>query len=124
MHACSVTNLCLTPLNLPGFPGQGIFQARLLELVAIFSSMDSSQPRDQNNISCVSCVAGRFFTLEPPGTHMWITDAYLQIYTRKNLSSSHSTSNATHGFFSSDTDQFSDSSWVSYNSILTLSTWS
>ena len=37
----------------------GIFQARLLRQVAIFSSRGSSQPRDQSHNSCI---AGRFFT--------------------------------------------------------------
>ena len=27
----------------------------------------SSQPRDQTCVSCDSCIAGRFFTAEPPG---------------------------------------------------------
>jgi len=41
----------------------GIFQARILEWVAISSSRGSSQPRDRTH---VSCIAGRFFTAEPP----------------------------------------------------------
>ena len=35
---------------------QGIFQARVLEWVAISSSRGSSQPRDRTHISCVSCI--------------------------------------------------------------------
>jgi len=42
----------------PGFSVHGIFQARILEWVAISSSRGSSQPRDQTQ---VSCTAGRFF---------------------------------------------------------------
>ena len=42
----------------------GIFQARVLVWVAISSFRGSSWPRDGN---CVSCIAGRFFTTEPPG---------------------------------------------------------
>ena len=42
----------------------GIFQARILEWVAMSSSRGSSQLRDQTHISCI---AGRFFTMEPPG---------------------------------------------------------
>ena len=38
----------------------GVFQARELEWVAISFSRGSSQPRDQ---TCVSCIAGRFFTV-------------------------------------------------------------
>ena len=35
---------------------------RILEWVAISFSRGFSQPRDQIHISCVSCIAGRFFT--------------------------------------------------------------
>ena len=44
-----------------------ILQARILEWVATPSSKGSSQPRVQTSISCFSCIAGRFFTTEPPG---------------------------------------------------------
>ena len=36
----------------------GVFQARILELVAISSSWGFSQLRDGTHISCVSCMAG------------------------------------------------------------------
>ena len=42
----------------------GISQARILEWFAMPFSTGSSPPRDQ---TCVSCIAGRFFTTEPPG---------------------------------------------------------
>ena len=42
----------------------GILQARILEWVAMPSSRGSSQPRNETQ---VSCIAGRFFTTEPPG---------------------------------------------------------
>ena len=42
----------------PGSSLCGIFQARILEWVAISSSRGSSQPRDQTQVSCIS---GRFF---------------------------------------------------------------
>ena len=42
----------------------GIFQARILEWVAISSFRGSSQPRDR---TCISSLAGRFFTSVPPG---------------------------------------------------------
>ena len=63
---------CLTlcdPMNcsLPGFSVHGILQAEILEWVAMPSSRDSSQPRDQTHISYGSCTAGRFFTTEPLG---------------------------------------------------------
>ena len=47
----------------PGFSIHGIFQARVLEYVAISFSRGSSQPRDQTR---VSCIAGRFFAI-------WVT---------------------------------------------------
>ena len=42
----------------------GFSQARILEWVAISFSRGSSQPSNQN---CVSCLAGGFLTIEPPG---------------------------------------------------------
>ena len=58
----------LRPLDcsLPGPFVHGILQARILEWVAMPSSRGSSQPRDQTHISCVSCIGGEFFTIEPP----------------------------------------------------------
>ena len=60
-----VTQLCLTvcdPIDgrLPGFSVHGIFQARVLEWVAVSFSRGSSQPRDWTQ---VSCIAGRCFTI-------------------------------------------------------------
>ena len=53
----------------PGSAVHGILQARILEWVAISSSRESSQPRDQTQVSPVSpALAGIFFTTEPPGT--------------------------------------------------------
>ena len=46
----------------PGFSVHGIFQARILECVAVSFSRGSSRLRDQILISCVSRIAGRFFT--------------------------------------------------------------
>ena len=45
----------------PGSSVHGIFQARILEWVAISFSRGSFQPRNQSQ---VSCIAGRFFTLQ------------------------------------------------------------
>ena len=53
--------------NPPGSSVPGIFQARILEWVAMPSSRGPSQPRDRTHVSCVFCIAGRFFTTEPPG---------------------------------------------------------
>ena len=64
--ACMPAQSCLTlcdPMDcsLPGSSVRGIFQARILEWVAISLSRGSSRPRDRTWISCVSCIAGRFF---------------------------------------------------------------
>ena len=63
-----VAQSCLTlcdPMDcsLPGLSVHGVFQARILEWVAISFSRGSSPPRDQTQISCI---AGRCFTL-------WVT---------------------------------------------------
>ena len=47
--------------SLPGSSVHGILQARIVEWVAISSS------RDQTHVSCISFIAGRAFTTEPPG---------------------------------------------------------
>ena len=46
--------------SLPASSVHGIFQARILEWVAISFSRRSSRPRDQTHISCI---AGRFFAV-------------------------------------------------------------
>ena len=46
--------------SLPGSSVHGIFQARVLEWIAISFSRGSSQPRDRTQ---VSCIAGRRFTI-------------------------------------------------------------
>ena len=48
-------------------PIHGIFWARILEQVAIFSFRGSSQPRNQTHTFCFSCIAGGFFTMKTPG---------------------------------------------------------
>ena len=56
---CSVTQSCptlcdLMGFSLPSFSVHGIFQARILEWVAIPFSRASSQPRDQTQVSCIA----------------------------------------------------------------------
>ena len=69
-----VTKLC-DPMDcrLPGFSIHGILQARILEWAAISFSWESSQPRNQTQ---VSCIAGRFFTnwviREAPPPASWV----------------------------------------------------
>ena len=55
-----------------GFSVHEILQASILEWIAISSSRWSSLTRDPTHVSCISCIcisgiAGRFFTTEPPG---------------------------------------------------------
>ena len=65
MHTCAKSlQSCLTlfyPMDcsLPGSPGFGILQVRILEWVAMPSSRGSSQSRNRTQ---VSCIAGGFFT--------------------------------------------------------------
>ena len=59
--SCACARLCLTlcgPMNYspPGSSAQGIFQAIILECVAISYSRRSSRSRDWTQVSCVSCV--------------------------------------------------------------------
>ena len=61
---CLIAQSCLTlcdPMDcsLPGSSVHGIFQAKILEWVAISCSQGSSQPRDK---TVSPAVAGRFFT--------------------------------------------------------------
>ena len=63
--AQSCSTLCNpTDCSPPGSFVHGILQARILECVAISYSREPSTPRDRTQ---VSCIAGRFFTIWPPG---------------------------------------------------------
>ena len=60
------SKLCLTfcdPMDcsLLGSSVHRVFQARVLEWVAIPSSRGSSWPRNWTSVSCISYIAGRFF---------------------------------------------------------------
>ena len=54
-----VAQLCLTLCDPMDYTVHGILQARIIEWVAFPFSRESSQPRDQTQ---VSCIADRFFT--------------------------------------------------------------
>ena len=76
---CVCVQSCLTlcnPMNcsLPGSSVHGIFQARILEWVAISFSSRSCLPRDRTH---VSCIAGGFFTTKLSGKLLYI---YIYIY--------------------------------------------
>ena len=66
MHMCSCVQL-FDPMECspPCSSVHGISQARILELVAIFSSRGSFQPRDE---PMSPVLADGFFTTEPPGS--------------------------------------------------------
>ena len=70
MCVCSIVSNSLWPHGLwlaRLLSVHGIFQARILEWVAISFSRGSSQPRDQTWVSLSPVLAGEFFTTEPPG---------------------------------------------------------
>ena len=59
VHPCSVMSSSLWPHGLCGPPDSsvhGIFQARILEWVAISISRGSSQSRNRIHVSCASCI--------------------------------------------------------------------
>ena len=55
-----VVQSCLTLCDPMGYTVHGIFQAKILEWVAIPFSRGSSKPRDQTQVSHIT---GRFFTI-------------------------------------------------------------
>ena len=64
-------NLCELFVSPPGSFVHGILQERILDWVALPFSRGSSRPRDQTWVYCISCIAGRFLTAEPPGKPIW-----------------------------------------------------
>ena len=78
---CAQSCLC-NPIDCspPGFSVFGVFPARILEWVAIFSSRGSFRLRDWTHVSCIYCIAGGFFTAEslgkpnmyPQSTLIWL----------------------------------------------------
>ena len=69
----------------PGSSVHGVFQARIPEWVAIFSSRGSSQPRGQTLISCVSC-RRILYPLSHLGTKQYIMYFNLKIRSDQSLS--------------------------------------
>ena len=75
IHAQSCPTLCgPRDCSPPGFSVHEIFQARLLEWLAISSSKGSSRPWDQICVSHVSCTSRQIFTTAPPRSPEVITD--------------------------------------------------
>ena len=55
--------------SLPGSSVHGVFQARILERVAISFSKESSRPRDRTRVSCVFCIGQQIlYCLSPQGS--------------------------------------------------------
>ena len=69
---CSVMSDC-DPVDCcpSGSSVNGIFQARILEPVAISYFRGSSQPRDQAFVSYFSHIGRQIFTIVPPGKPLW-----------------------------------------------------
>ena len=68
--------------RLLGSSVHGIFQARLLEWVAISSFKWSSRPRSR---TCISCTAGGFFTAEPSGKPIQMPSYLGKIYVSSSI---------------------------------------
>ena len=83
LDACSVTQSCLIICNLmdcspPGSSVHGIFQARMLEWVAILFSRGSSRPRDllERGVEPASLVSPAFIQLYQTGSPIYILQSY------------------------------------------------
>ena len=94
----SCPTLCNTmDCSLPGSSVHGIFQASVLEWVAISSSRLSSQPRNQTSVSCMT---GRFFTIwttwealekvKAPKSGLQIQVCFFIVYCEGKTKSTHS----------------------------------
>ena len=53
--------------SLPGSSDHGIFQARILDQVAVTFSRRSYEPMDWTHVSCISCIGRWFLITETPG---------------------------------------------------------
>ena len=67
----------------------GTFQARILECIAISFFRGSSWPWNRTCVSCVFCIAGRFFTCwaigEAPHIYIYIHSQFLKLIIFKEL---------------------------------------
>ena len=91
IYCCYCVQSCLTlchPMDcsLPGSSVHGIFQARILEWVAISFSRGSSRPRNLISISCISCIGRQIlFPLCQLGIYAYIYFT-ICIYTKSSSS--------------------------------------
>ena len=72
MQCCTQSLSCVlffvTPWTVVCSSVHGILQARTLEWIDISSSRGSSRPSDRTQVSCISCIAGGFFSAGLPGS--------------------------------------------------------
>ena len=73
----------------PGSSVHGISQARILEWGVISFSGGPALPKDQTRVSCISCLAGIFFTTEPPGKPWQIFAGWTDVGTRQVQKNNH-----------------------------------
>ena len=90
LHMCALSHSVLSdcdPMDcsLPSSSVHGIFQARILDSVAISSSRESSQPRDQTHVSWGSCI-GRWILCHWASWEAWEAILFLLISSLKNFS--------------------------------------
>ena len=80
MAVCSAAQLYVTRNTMDcsplGSPVHGIFQARILEWIAISSSRGSSQPRDWNCVSGISCIGRRILYHRAT----WVAETMLDLH--------------------------------------------
>ena len=113
MHKCVCVCVCaqlLSHVRLlrphgcspPGSFVHRIHQSRILEQVAISSSRGSSWPSDQTCVSCVSYIAGGFFTLWAIGKALYSYNLSLLISCLKmaTFTSGYATHKSAHIFIS------------------------
>ena len=95
VHSCSVAQLCPTccesiDCSLPGSSVTGIFLARILELTAISSSRESSNPGIEPESPVSPALSGRFFITEPAAKPLHLSRAlnfffYFSCWTAANV---------------------------------------
>ena len=68
MHACSITQSCLTAWTRACYAplSTGFFRQEHWSGFPCPPPGESSRPRDRTHVYCASCMAGRFFTTETP----------------------------------------------------------
>ena len=69
----------------PGSSVHGIFQARVLEWVAISCSRGSSRPRDRTLVSCISCIGRRILYQHHVLAHWYSFQSVLLVLFRSYL---------------------------------------